>query len=325
MGRRRNRELDFAMSVAQVVALVGVGVAFFPPFRNALLSLGYVLLGAAIVIGIVAVGVLLIRRSARKSVWSGTAPTAPMLRGSPPRVTQLDAITSVQRATVAPVVAPAVVPARPSQARTATTAELIHQLRAIDWFQFEKLVALVYRKLGYSVTRRGGANPDGGIDLVIQIYGQRAAVQCKHWRTRDVGVRAVREFLGALTDAGIQKGVFITLCGYTVEAKQLAEKHGIEIVNEIGLALMLESTDARFDPETLSILYDTRKFCPKCERELVLRTAKKGLGAGRQFWGCSTYPRCKFTMPVCGAQPETNPSSTHFVSSGLRVSAKYKT
>ena len=38
----------------------------------------------------------------------------------------------------------------------ATTAALIEELRAIDWFQFEKLVALVYRKVGYAVTRRGG-------------------------------------------------------------------------------------------------------------------------------------------------------------------------
>ena len=108
----------------------------------------------------------------------------------------------------------------------------------------------------------------------------------------------MREFLGALTDAGIQKDIFITLCGYSGEARQLAEKHGIEIVNEAGLAQMLESTNAGFDPETLAILRDTRKFCPKCESEMVLRTAKKGLCAGSQFWRCSSYPRCKFTMPI---------------------------
>ena len=39
-----------------------------------------------------------------------------------------------------------------------TTSDLLKQLRAIDWFQFEKLVGLVYRKLGYTVTRRGGAD-----------------------------------------------------------------------------------------------------------------------------------------------------------------------
>lgn len=179
-----------------------------------------------------------------------------------------------------------------------TTPDLNKQLRSMDWFQFEKMVALVYRRLGYTVTRRGGANPDGGIDLLIEKDSQRSAVQCKQWKTWNVGVKAMREFLGALTDAGIQKGIFITLCGYSGDAKQLAEKHGIEIVNEVGLAKMIESTGAQFDPEAQAILTDTRKFCPKCEAEMVLRTAKKGMGAGRQFWGCSAYPRYRFTMPI---------------------------
>jgi restriction system protein len=90
--------------------------------------------------------------------------------------------------------------------------------------------------------------------------------------------------------------IFMRLCGYTGDAKQLAEKHGIDIVNETGLAQLLESSGAHFDPETLAILRDTRKYCPKCESEMVLRTATKGLGAGEQFWGCSAYPECRFTM-----------------------------
>jgi restriction endonuclease Mrr len=87
--------------------------------------------------------------------------------------------------------------------------DLIEQLRSIDWFQFELFVALVYRKLGYSVIRRGGANPDGGIDLIIEKNGQRAAVQRKQWKTWNAGVKAVREFLGALTHAKVQKGVCV--------------------------------------------------------------------------------------------------------------------
>ena len=86
----------------------------------------------------------------------------------------------------------------PVNASPQTTGQLIQQLRTIDWFQFEQLVAMVYRKQGYAVDRRGGANPDGGIDLVIEKDGMRTAVQCKHWKTWDVGVKAVREFLGAL-------------------------------------------------------------------------------------------------------------------------------
>jgi Restriction endonuclease len=49
---------------------------------------------------------------------------------------------------------------------------------------------LNYRKQGYAVTRRGGANADGGIDLVIEMNGMRAAVQCKHWKTWNVGATA---------------------------------------------------------------------------------------------------------------------------------------
>jgi len=174
----------------------------------------------------------------------------------------------------------------------------MEQIRAIDWFQFEKLVALAYRKIGYSVTRRGGANPDGGIDLVLEREGQCSAVQCKHWKTWKVGVKEVREFLGALTDAGIKKGIFITLRGYTGEAKQLAEKHGIDVVDALGFAKMIEGTNAGFDPELLAILRDTRKFCPKCERQMVLRRATKGLNVVSKFWGCSSFPQCRFTMPM---------------------------
>ncbi len=123
---------------------------------------------------------------------------------------------------------------KPAMCRFQSTAELIAQMRSIDWYQFEKLVALLYRKLGYTVDRRGGANPDGGIDLVIQKDGQRSAVQCKQWKTWNVGVKAVREFLGALTDARMQKGVFITLSGYTREARQLAEKHGTRNPRRLG-------------------------------------------------------------------------------------------
>ena len=184
-----------------------------------------------------------------------------------------------------------------------TTTELLQQTRSIDWFQFEKLIELVYRKLGYDVTRRGGANPDGGIDLIIQKDGQCAAVQCKQWKAWRVGVKPVREFLGALTDADLQQGKFITLCGYTNPAMQFAKRHDIEIVTEAELTEMLESTDARFDPEVLGLLHDTRKFCPKCEREMVIRIAENGPDPGAKFWGCSGYPRCHFTMPIA----ETNP------------------
>ena len=112
------------------------------------------------------------------------------------------------------------------------------------------------------------------------------------WREGDAGVSRCADRRRNL------EGIFITLCGYTDEAKQLAEKHGIEIVSEVRLAKMIEDIGVQSDPEMIAILNDSRKYCPKCEREMVLRTTRKGTNAGGKFWGCSTYPKCRFTMPV---------------------------
>jgi restriction system protein len=164
------------------------------------------------------------------------------------------------------------------------------KLRKIDWFQFEKLVELIYEHRGFSVKRLGGANPDGGVDLIVESSSEKFVVQCKHWRKWSVGVRHIREFLGTLTDSGIPNGIFITLVGYTGEAKQLADKHGIQILDESDVITMLEKSGLKNSREISALFSDMRKVCPKCEDEMVLRTAR---ATGNQFWGCSNYPRCK--------------------------------
>lgn len=40
------------------------------------------------------------------------------------------------------------------------------------------------------------------------------------------------------------------------------------------------------------------KICPKCSSELVKRVAKKGTHAGKEFWACSAYPKCKHIEPI---------------------------
>jgi len=36
--------------------------------------------------------------------------------------------------------------------------------------------------------------------------------------------------------------------------------------------------------------------CPKCGGSLILRTIKAGESAGKQFWGCSQFPKCHYKM-----------------------------
>ena len=38
--------------------------------------------------------------------------------------------------------------------------------------------------------------------------------------------------------------------------------------------------------------------CPVCGSTMVLRTAKRGVRAGKKFWGCSEYPYCRGIINV---------------------------
>jgi len=38
--------------------------------------------------------------------------------------------------------------------------------------------------------------------------------------------------------------------------------------------------------------------CPRCSSSLVLRVAKKAANAGNKFYGCSSYPTCKFIQSI---------------------------
>lgn len=40
--------------------------------------------------------------------------------------------------------------------------------------------------------------------------------------------------------------------------------------------------------------------CPSCGKGMVLRTARKGMRAGSQFWGCAAYPQCRGTRAIDG-------------------------
>jgi HJR/Mrr/RecB family endonuclease len=174
-------------------------------------------------------------------------------------------------------------------AKHAPELSISERLRKIDWFQFEKLIGLIYQQRGFKVKRLGGANPDGGVDLIVESPTETFVVQCKQWRKGNVSVRQIREFLGILMDSRIPKGIFVTLSGYTCEARQLADKHGIQILNESDLIKMLGDAGLLYSEEIAQLCSDERKFCPRCESEMVLRTNRQ---TGEQFWGCSTFPRC---------------------------------
>jgi four helix bundle suffix protein len=57
-------------------------------------------------------------------------------------------------------------------------------------------------------------------------------------------------------------------------------------------------TSKKNDPSDRSNPSDKIPACPKCGKPTVLRTAKSGKTAGKQFWGCTGYPDCKGVVNI---------------------------
>jgi restriction system protein len=178
----------------------------------------------------------------------------------------------------------------------------LESLRALSWSRFEQFVGEAFRRQGYSVEETGQGGADGGIDLVLRKDGATTLVQCKQWRSRQVGVSVVREMFGLLHhhQAAAVKivctGVFSSACYRFAVGKSLELVDG-----EALLALIGRSTTITELTKVAAGARDARKpsavppACPKCAGEMMERTNR---ASGQLFWGCTGYPRCRGTVSI---------------------------
>jgi restriction system protein len=72
----------------------------------------------------------------------------------------------------------------------------------------------------------------------------------------------------------------------------------LEQVSQIKATLSKLKQDPSLNREThltsLRNRHESSTVCPRCGSQLVRRISKKGAFAGKPFWGCSSYPQCKF-------------------------------
>ena len=77
------------------------------------------------------------------------------------------------------------------------------------------------------------------------------------------------------------------------------EKHFVEgggYSEQLAAARLAERGRRKKDPSDQTDRTDPTDqipACPQCGKAMVLRTARSGKNAGKQFWGCSDYPDCK--------------------------------
>lgn len=61
-----------------------------------------------------------------------------------------------------------------------------------------------------------------------------------------------------------------------------------------------ERKDCTLERTTIKREFKHDLYCPRCGNELIIRTAKRGENIGSKFYGCKSYPRCKYTKNIKG-------------------------
>lgn len=98
--------------------------------------------------------------------------------------------------------------------------ELLEEVRKLPAASFERLIVRVLEAMDYgSASLKQGGAGDEGVDGVVdedELGLGRIYVQAKRYKEGNaVGPAAIREFVGALTNAGASKGVFVTSSTFT--------------------------------------------------------------------------------------------------------------
>jgi restriction system protein len=204
-------------------------------------------------------------------------------------------------------------------------------LLSISWHDFELLVGEALRRRGYAVQETGANGPDGGVDLIARKDGETYLVQCKQWRSVQVGVPVVRELYGAMAAEGAVGGFVVTSGTFTQPARAFASGRNVQLVDGAVLKQWIAETKKPGPRPTVEVVAErvepvvapvseaplVKKMvpqavpeakaepkapaCPFCKKTMVTKLARTGKNAGGNFWGCVDYPRCRGIRPIFAA------------------------
>lgn len=173
----------------------------------------------------------------------------------------------------------------------------VELLRRLEWKRFELLCAAYYGQREFRVEGSGYAADGGGeAKLYFRALAKPVALLvCRASGGRPVGVKAVRELSAAMAASGVAKGIFHCAGDYTNEAKAYAREHRIQLVTGAQLVEQIASLPEAVQRALLELTTAgdyTTPTCPSCGEKMVMCSSERG-----DFWGCSTHPKCRATLP----------------------------
>ncbi len=120
----------------------------------------------------------------------------------------------------------------------------LQNLKGMDPYDFENLVAETYRSLGYEAQQVGHSG-DHGVDIrLINPKGERWIVQCKRYQGT-VGESIVRDLYGTMVSDKSARAVLVTTAHITPPASEWARGKPIELIDGPALLKMMDEAHRR--------------------------------------------------------------------------------
>lgn len=117
----------------------------------------------------------------------------------------------------------------------------------------------------------------------------------------------VRELLGVVSSERAGFGIVVTSGNFTRAAFEFAKSNPISLIDGMQLARMIQDVQSHPRPSAdnakVTSATVTIPTCPDCGSPMMVRKARRGTRAGSEFWGCSSYPRCRGTRALDAAAP----------------------
>ena len=105
--------------------------------------------------------------------------------------------------------------------------------------RFEKQLARLYKRLGYSVERTQ-TSVDKGIDLILWKDDKKIVAQCKGHK-KPIGVSAIRDLYGTMMHFGAASAVLACPAGFTKAVREFATGKPIRLISATDLVDLAES------------------------------------------------------------------------------------
>ncbi len=113
-----------------------------------------------------------------------------------------------------------------------------------------------------------------------------------------VEVKEVREQYGVGTAEGAAGGALVTSGDFSENVQEFASGKSLILVDVPQLLRLVRGVQVSAVPtrvESAPELQPVRSVpaYPSCDVPMVLQSARRGRNAGKEFWVCSTHPKCK--------------------------------